>query len=114
MQELFNLFDSMNYPYFRQGSLSDEDYPNSFFTFWNYSTPNLRHRDNKSREYCENVMVYFYTNDPTKIYSVMDEFITLAKQKGFIVEGKAYDTPTDKDTYFGRLVAIKILNKEDN
>ena len=113
MQELFNLFEEMGYEYFRQGSLSDEDYLDSFFTFWNYDTPNLKHRDNVSKVFGEYVMVYFYTNDPVKIYSVMDDFITRAKQKGFIVDGRANDTPADKENYFGRLVSIKIIRKEE-
>ena len=60
MQELFNLFEEMNYEYYRQGSLSIESYPTSFFTYWNYDTPNLRFSDNVARTYSENVMVYFY------------------------------------------------------
>lgn len=115
MQELFNLFEEMGYRdlYFRQGTLSIEMYPDSFFTFWNYDTPNLRHRDDRSKDYSINVMVYFYTKNANEIYSVMEEFITKAKEIGFIVEGKAYDTPVDKDNYFGRLVPVKIIRKED-
>lgn len=114
MNELFKLFDELGYQYFRQGSLTDETYPNSFFTFWNFDTPNLKHRDNVSKAFSENVMVYFYTNNPSLIYSVMDEFITKAKEKGFIVEGRAYDTPADKENYFGRLTNIKIIHKGEN
>lgn len=113
MQELFKLFEEMGYEHFRQGSLADEDYLDSFFTYWNYDSPTLKNRDNVSKVFGEYVMVYFYTNNANLIYSVMDDFITRAKQKGFIVEGKAHDTPADKDDYFGRLVNIKIISKED-
>lgn len=113
MQELFDLFESMGYPYFRQGSLSDDEYPNSFFTFWNYSTPTLRHRDDESKEYSYNIMVYFYTNNPRLVYEVMDEFIALAKQRGFVIEGKSYDTPSDKDNFYGRLVHTRIVKEEN-
>lgn len=113
MQELFNLFDEMGYEYFRQGSLADEDYLDSFFTFWNYDSPNLKIRDNVSKVFSEHVMVYFYTNKASLIYSVMDDFITRAKLKGFKVEGRAYDTPADKENYYGRLVRIKIIHKGD-
>lgn len=114
MQELFTLFEEMGYEYFRQGSLADKTYPTSFFTFWNYDTPNLQHRDNNTKNYSINVMIYFYTNNASLIYSVMDEFIKLAKQRGFIVSGRAYDTPADQDDYFGRLVNIMIVHKEEN
>ena len=114
MNELFEIFDELGYEYFRQGSLTDEYYPDSFFTFWNFDTPNLRHRDNESKEYSINVMVYFYTNKANLIYKVLDEdFIKLAKEKDFIVEGKPHDAPTDKDNSSGRLVQIKIIRKED-
>lgn len=113
MQELFNLFKEMGYEYDRQGSVSLENYPNSFFTYWNFDTPNLKSRDNVSKSYVEYVNVYFYTQNARLIYSVMDDFIKRAKQKGFIVEGKAKDTPADKENYFGRLVTIKIVHKEE-
>lgn len=114
MQELFDLFEEFGYPYYRQGSLSSTDYPDeAFFTFWNYDTPILRYRDNDSKDYSINVMVYFYTNNAFLIYDVMSNFIIQAKKKGFIVEGKAYDTPSDREDYFGRLVSIKIIRKED-
>lgn len=113
MQEVFNLFESMGYPYFRQGSLTDETYPNSFFTFWNYATPNLSFYDNQERRYVERIQVCFYTNDANLIYSVIDLFIAEAKKVGFVVSGRAYDVPADKDNYYGRLVNIDIVHKED-
>lgn len=113
MEELFRLFESMGYEYYRQGSMSDEDYKPSFFTYWNYDSPFLKFRDNQAKGYKENVMVYFYTSNPSLIYSVMDDFINQAEKKGFIVEGKAYDTPADKENYFGRLIRIQIIHKED-
>ena len=81
MNQLFKLFGEMGLPYFRQGSLSDEDYQPSFFTFWNIDTPNLRHRDNRAKSYALYIQVGFYTNDANKIYSVMDDFINLFSDK---------------------------------
>ena len=118
MQKLFELFEEMGYKnaegYFRQGSLTDETYPSEFFTFWNIDTPNTRHRDNKAKEYVLFIQVGFYTNDATKIYSVMDEFIEKAKAKGFVVEGRAKDANADKETYFGRVCYIRIKNKSED
>lgn len=111
MQQLFALFDEMGLPYYRQGSMSDEEYAPSFFTFWNIDSPNLQIRDNDARSFVEYVQVGFYTNDAKLIYSVMDDFIERAKEKGFVVEGRARDANADKDDYFGRLVYIRIINK---
>lgn len=113
MQKLFELFEEIGLPYFRQGSMSDEDYKPSFFTFWNIDTPYLRHRDNKAKEHVLYVQVGFYTNDASKIYSGMDEFIEKAKSKGFVVEGRAKDANADKDNYFGRVCYIRIIEKTE-
>ena len=114
MQKLFNLFEEMNLPYYRQGSLSDEEYKPEFFTFWTIDAPNLRHRDNKAKDYCLYIQVGYYTNDAKKIYSVMDEFIEKAKAKGFVVEGRAKDANADKDDYFGRVCYIRIINNTED
>lgn len=111
MQKLFELFDEIGLPYFRQGSLSDEDYKPSFFTFWNIDTPNDSFYDDHETRYIEYVQVGFYTNDASKIYSVMNDFIEKAKTKGFVVEGRAKDANADKDNYFGRVCYIRIINK---
>ena len=117
MERLFALFEEMGYKmaegFFRQGSLSDKEYPAAFFTFWNIDTPYLRHRDNKAKEHALYIQVGFYTNDAEKIYSVMDEFIKRAKQKGFVVEGKAKDANADKADYFGRVCYIRIIEKTE-
>lgn len=111
MQELFSLFEEIGLPYFRQGSLSDADYTPSFFTFWNIDTPNDSFYDNAEHRYIEYVQVGFYTNDASKIYSVMDDFIERAKAKGFAVDGRAKDANADKDNYFGRVCYIRIIHK---
>lgn len=113
MEKLFSLFDEIGLPYFRQGSLSDEDYKPSFFTFWNIDAPNIRHRDNRAQTCALYIQVGFYTNDAHKIYSVMEDFINRAKQKGFVVEGNARDANADKDNYFGRVCYIRIINERE-
>lgn len=110
MQKLFDLFDEIGLPYFRQGSLSDDEYEPSFFTYWNIDTPNDSFYDNHETRYIEYVQVGFYTNDARKIYSVMDEFITKAKAKGFVVDGRPKDANADKDNYYGRVCYIRIIN----
>lgn len=110
MQELFELFEEIGLPYFRQGSLSDEDYKPSFFTFWNTDTVNDSFYDDKEHRYIEDVQIGFYTNDASKIYSVMDDFIQRAEAKGFVVEGRARDADADQADYFGRICYIRIIH----
>lgn len=110
MQELFNLFEEIGLPYFRQGSLTDADYAQSFFTFWNVDTTSIRHRDNDEKSFSEYIQVGFYTNDAQLIYSQMDDFINRAKEKGFIVSGKPRDANADKPDYFGRICYLRTLH----
>lgn len=111
MDKLFSLFDEIGLPYFRQGSMSDEDYAPSFFTFWNIDTPVDMFYDNEEHRAVEYIQVGFYTNDAEKIYSVMDDFIRRAKEKGFTVEGRAKDANSGRDDYFGRVCYIRIIHK---
>lgn len=115
MQELFELFDEIGLPYFRQGSLSDEDYEPSFFTFWNIDTPPDSHYDNKLTRYNEYVQIGFYTNDASKIYSQLDvggEFYTKIKEKSkkFVLAALPKDADADKPDYLGRVCYIRIIH----
>lgn len=117
MQKLFDLFEEIGLPYFRQGSLSDEDYKPSFFTYWNIDTPNTKQRDNETKEYTPYIQVGFYTNDAKKIYSQLDkngEFYKKANAKGFTFNGGARDANADKDNYFGRVCYIRIKTKSED
>lgn len=114
MQRLFELFDEIGLPYFRQGSMSDEDYQPSFFTFWNVDTPQDAHYDNELHRFNEYVQIGFYTNDASKIYSQLDvngTFYNKAKEKGFVIAALPQDAPADKENYFGRVSYIRIPNK---
>lgn len=110
MQKLFDLFEEVGLPYHRQGSLANQEYPPSFFTFWNIDTTNESFYDDKEHRYIEYVQVGFYTNDATKIYSVMDDFIQRAEAKGFVVVGRARDADADDVNYFGRVCHLRIIN----
>ena len=111
MEELFKLFDEIGLPYFKQGSLSDEEYPASFFTFWNIDSPNDSFYDNKETRNIEYIQVGFYTNDANLQYSKMADFINRAKQKKFIIRGRDRDANADKKGYVGRMVYIRKINK---
>lgn len=116
MQRLFELFEEMGFRnaegFFRQGSLSTENYPPEFFTFWNVATPQESHYDNELRRFNEYVQVGFYTTNAERIYSVMDEIIEKAKQRtGFTIAALPQDADSGKDNYFGRVCFIRIQKK---
>ena len=114
LQEIFDYFEKeYNITYSRQGSFAEgEELPQSFFTFWNADSNGLFHYDNKDHKTKWFWYVYFYTNDPSIIYSKLEEFIKLAKEKGFNVDGKGHDIPSDITYYLGRYVRLTYV--EDN
>lgn len=118
MNKLFDLFEEMGYRnaegFFRQGSLTDGAYPKEFFTFWNIDTPEDSFYDNKAHRYVDIIQVGFYTNNATKIYSVMDDFVERAKAKGFVLRGRPKDADADQDGYFGRVCVVQIINNTED
>ena len=115
MNDLYELFKQLGYDglYFRQGSFTNDDWPDNFFTFWNVSSPGISYRDNKLKKYSVNLVVYFYSNDSEFIYTEMDRFEKAAKKAGFIVEGKSFDTPSGRTDYFGRAINIRKIYEEE-
>lgn len=109
---LIELLESFKYPVFLQGSMAeDEDYPESFFTFWNNSSPEWHHYDNKPSGFVWDFDVNFYSTDPTLVNSMLEEARTLLKANGFIVSGKGYDLASDEPTHTGRGMNARIIEK---
>ena len=51
-KKLIEILETMGYPAYLQGSMSEDDeYPESFFTFWNFDTEEIRHYNNKATFY---------------------------------------------------------------
>lgn len=106
--KLENVFEQIGLDYSRQGSYSDNsEYPESFFTFWNFDTPEEGFYDNEAKRTVWFWQVYYYTKDPSTLYTRMDEFIRLAKAEGFTVEGRGFDIASDRPDYPGRTIRIK-------
>lgn len=111
---LEKIFNDMGVEFFRQGSYGDEDYPNSFFTYWNADTPEGGFYDNEAHKCIYYWYVYFYTNNPTELYTVLDDFIERAKKEGFIVNGRGKDAPVDDKAFLGRYVEVKYIKDYNN
>lgn len=108
--KLEEVFEKTGLEYSRQGSYGEDDeYPESFFTFWNFDTPEEGFYDDKANRSVWYWQVYYYTKDPATLYSKMDEFIRLAKEVGFVVEGRGQDIPSDRPDYPGRMITIKYM-----
>lgn len=102
---LIQLLETFGYPVFLQGSLNDDDeYPKSFFTFWNFDTPDASYYDNESSRSEWGFTVYFYSDDPILIDETLDKARRLLKENHWIVEGRGQDAKSDVKTHTGRMI----------
>lgn len=109
--KLIEILESFGYPVFRQGTLAeDEEYPDSFFTFWNNGSPDHSHYDNSEYGTEWFYDVNFYSNDPEKTYSVLLEAIVKLKSEKWIITSKGYDVASDEPTHTGRGVEVYYLS----
>lgn len=101
--DLIQILETLGYPVIRQGSLSpDEEYPDSFFTFWNNDSPDHAHYDNAEYGTEWDFDVNFYSTDPEKTYRVLAYARIKLKQNKWIIPGKGYDVASDEVTHTGR------------
>ena len=104
---LIEILESFDYPVFLQGSLNpDESYPDSFFTFWNFETPENEYYSNDSGAAVWGFWVYFYSNDPEKVETVTDAAWATLKAAGWTMDGRPNDITVDKPTHTGRMFTI--------
>lgn len=97
--------------YYRQGSRNEgESLEDSFLTFWNSSTPESSFYDNEATRAIWTWQIYIYTSDPSKLYILADKFLELAKEEGFILQGRANDIASGIEDYVGRFITIKYIN----
>lgn len=111
--KLEEVFETIGLPYSRQGSYEeDAELPESFFTFWNANSEGLSYYDDHCYKTEWFWYIYLYTIDPGLMYSKLEEFIKIAKEKGFNVDGKGHDIESDVPRYLGRYVRLTYV--EDN
>ena len=101
--ELITLLETLGYPVFLQGSINTvDDYPDSFFTFWNTESPDHSHYDNADYATDWAFDVNFYSVDPELTYKALSDARILLKQNRWIVPSKGYDVYSDEATHTGR------------
>lgn len=104
------LSEAFGVPVIRQGSLAeDEDYPESFFTFWNNTSDGDGFYDNDETQTIWDFDLNFYSTNPSLTYSELLKAKKLLKNVGFTVTGKGYDVPSDEPTHTGRGINILFL-----
>ena len=85
-EKLIEILETMGYSAYLQGSMSEDDkYPESFFTFWNFDTEEIRHYNNKATFISYGFWVYFYSVNPALVENVMKETVTKLKENKFLI-----------------------------
>ena len=103
--DLVALLESLGYPAFLQGTLNPDDkYPESFFTFWNFSTPEAAFYDDAANRAVWGFWIYFYSVDPHLVEQVPEQARKLLKQNGWILAGKPNDISVDRATHTGAII----------
>lgn len=105
--ELIEILETLGFPVFLQGSLnSAEEYPDNFFTFWNFDTPEAAYYSDNPTRAIWGFWVYFYSIDPASVETIAENARQLLKQNGWILQGKPQDIPTDAATHTGTFFTV--------
>lgn len=111
--ELIGILEAYGYPVRLQGSLApNEDYPASFFTFWNNQSTDANHYDNNAIAFLWDFEVNFYSSSPTLVNEVLPEVMKDFKKAGWTVSGRGHDSASDEITHTGR--GFNALKREEN
>jgi hypothetical protein len=114
--ELIEILESFGFPVYLQGSLnSTDDYPDSFFTFWNFENPEKSFYDNDANRCVWGFCVYFYSTNPMKTEEFPEKARLLLRKNDWMPDGKPIDIQVDKPTHTGaffRVYHIEQYKKE--
>ena len=106
--ELISILNKIGFPVFLQGSLNENDeYPASFFTFWNFETPEDKHYNNEPVRAVWGFWVYLYSDDPIVVDEKLIEAAKLLKESGWEIDGKGQDVASDEPTHTGRMITCR-------
>lgn len=108
--QLIEILEEFGFPVFLQGSLNDdEEYPPSFFTFWNFETPEDVHYNNSPARAVWGFWVYFYSDDPAAVDEKLAEAAEKLRAAGWTIEGKGEDVASDEPSHTGRMITARII-----
>ena len=102
-EELEKILEATGYPASLQGTIGD--YPESFWTYWNFATPETFY-DNAPAAALWGFWIFFFSTDPALVESESNAAITRLRAAGWIVEGRGEDALSDEPTHTGRRLTV--------
>lgn len=110
---IIDILQYFGYPVIQQGSMvKEEQYPESFFTFWNNQSTTGSSYNNKAATTIWNYDINFYGTDPVLVNSKLLEAKEELLKAGFIIDGKGYGVASDEPTHTGRGINALFLERE--
>lgn len=101
--ELIQILEATGFPASMQGTIGD--YPESFYTFWNFETPE-KYYDNNPVNAIWGFWIYFFSTDPKLVETETSAAIARLRAAGWTVEGRGEDALSDEPTHTGRRLTI--------
>ena len=103
MKELLvKMLESLGYPAYLQGTMSDEDLLKpSYVTYFTLAGDDAGHFDNEPSGVAWRYTVIFYSSDPRLVASAPNDIRVALKAAGFIPRGRGTDIPSDEPTHTG-------------
>ena len=102
-EDLIKILEATGYPASMQGTIGE--YPESFYTFWNYETPETYY-DNTPVNAIWGFWIYFFSTDPALVESETSAVIARLRAAGWTVAGRGEDALSDEPTHTGRRLTI--------
>lgn len=111
-ENLITLLETFGYPVIRQGSLPPEqNYPDTFFTFWNNIQEEHSAYDNDTFNTEHSFDVNVYSCDTDKVFDLLERARILLKQNGWIITTMGYDVGSDEITHIGKGMQVTFLQQ---
>ena len=100
--KLISVLEKYGFPVFLQGTLNpEEEYPETFITFWTNDVPEDNHFDNEATSFDWMFSVILYSSNPEIVNTLPDNMRADLNAADFIPQGKGGDVPSDKPTHTG-------------
>ena len=102
-EELEKILKATGYPASLQGTIGD--YPESFYTDWNFETPETFYDDTAAYAVW-GFWIFFFSADPALVESETSAAISRLRAAGWLVDGRGEDALSDEPTHTGRRLTV--------
>lgn len=96
-------------PVYAEGD-APKDLPKEYYTVSEDNTSDNLNADNEALEHLYEFTLKWYTSDVKRLYTGLEEAITLLKSKGYIISGVGYSNATYQNTWFSRQVDVEKID----